>query len=438
MRSTSAFLSLTLSALLIAGCGGGGGGGSEPPASHPPSISNLLYSPATAYQVPNGTATISGTLDFADDGGDITSLRMVSSGGTDVTVPTPALSGYKSGTATGAFEVPVDQVGKYTFEVWMTDSQGSSSNRLSGTFEVMVDDRANTFTKLAVTPPRNLAGIAYSAGLYIVVGAGGTVMTTPDLNNWTVQTSGVAHNLRSVAGSGLRFVAVGNSDAGEGVVIASTDGVSWSVRFTISLSTLSRVIWTGTQFVAVGLQRVDFSSDHYALILTSPDGLIWTQRAAQTVLIGQTGTEIGMNSVASSGHLLVAVGIGPEGYPAAWTSTDAEVWTRRTVPGLLGYNLRDVTWGLGKFVAVGWGGSPAVYSSGDGINWQPNTDSAPLSAMNAVTTGATRYLAVSNTFRETSMDALSWTAVPSTDCGNDVLWDGARYVAVGVSICRSP
>ena len=58
--------------------------------------------------------------------------------------------------------------------------------------------------------------------------------------------------------------------------------------------------------------------------------------------------------------------------------------------------------------------------------------------MNAVTSGAARYLAVSNTYRATSTDAFSWTAVPSIDCGNDVLWDGTRYVAVGGSICRSP
>jgi hypothetical protein len=33
---------------------------------------------------------------------------------------------------------------------------------------------------------------------------------------------------------------------------------------------------------------------------------------------------------------------------------------------------------------------------------------------------------------------LAWTLIPSPDCGNDVLWDGLRYVSVGGSICRSP
>ena len=422
------------------------------PADHPPTIANLRYSPASVYRVPNGTVAIFGTIDFSDAGGDITSLRMVSSGGADLTVPTPGLSGITSGTGSGAFNVSIDQVGKYTFEVWMTDSKGSSSNRLSGTFEVLLDDTATTFTKLFVTPPSVLLGIDRSGGQYVAVGANGTVMTTRDLANWTVQTSGVGHRLNSVAGSGSRFVAIGDNSSGEGVVITSTDGASWTVSYTTGAcqgtvcsapSMLSKVIWTGTRFVAVGQERISPSEGSpgvYALILTSPDGLTWTQQAARTILLGQpsVGPESGMKSVAWSGGLLVTVGMGPDDYPAAWTSADAETWTRRTVPGYFGQNLRDVTWGLGKFVAVGWGGTPAVFSSSDGIIWQANSGGAPLSAMNAVTTGATRYLAVANTLRETSVDGLAWTQVPSTDCGNDVLWDGARYVSVGASICRSP
>lgn len=117
----------------IASCGGGGGGDS----SHPPSLSNLRYSPSTALQVPNGTATISGTVDFADAGGDIVALRLLSSGGADLTVPMPSLGGATSGSATGLFVVPVGQVGKTTFDLWATDDQGHASNRLSGTFEVL-------------------------------------------------------------------------------------------------------------------------------------------------------------------------------------------------------------------------------------------------------------------------------------------------------------
>jgi hypothetical protein len=430
----------------IASCGGGGGGG-EP--IHPPSISNLVYSPATALQAPNGTSIITGTIDFTDAGGDVGALHMVTSAGADLTIETPSLSGIKEGKAVGELVVSVNEIGKYTFEVWMTDAQGNASNRLSGTFEVRPDDSGTNWTKLDVSPPNILLGIARNSGQYMAVGMGGTVMTSPDLNSWAVRTSDVIHNLRSVASSGSRLVAVGDSAIGEPIVISSMDGVTWSVQYRggscgadscATPSMLSSVIWTGTQFIAVGQERIFPGGSAYALILTSPDGLNWTQQAVQAIVLGQPkiGTESGITSVAWSGNLLVAVGIAGDGYPAAWTSTDAEAWTRRTVPGNVGYNLRDITWGTGRFVAVGWGGVPAVFTSSDGINWQGNSGDASLPAMNAVTTGVSNYLAVSNVFREVSADGLAWTVAPSPDCGNDVLWDGLRYVSVGGSICRSP
>lgn len=427
--------------LTLAACGGGG---EEPP--HPPTISNLKYSPATALQAPGGTAPISGTFDFADAGGDITSLRITSSGGVDLTVATPALSSIKSGTGTGTFTVSVDTIGRYTFELWAVDSRGSASNRLSGTFEVLPDDAANTWTRLEVLPPAVLYGVAWDGRQYVAVGARGTVMTSQDLSRWTVQASGVDHTLRSVAASPSRFVAVGDNGS-EAVVLGSTDGASWSVHYRAGglspMRMLSKVIWTGSQFVAVG-QEIFLSVSPiwvpHALILTSPDGVAWTQRARGRIELGDWApSESAMSSVAWSGDLLVAVGIYAS-RSAAWTSPDAENWTRRDMPGAPAFkhNLRDVTWGNGQFVAVGWGGTPAVFTSADGFSWQGNSGSEPLPAMNAVTTGVSRYLAVSNTFRETSVDGTTWTVFPSTDCGNGVLWDGTRYVSVGVSICRSP
>jgi hypothetical protein len=85
MKTLGSLARLCLQALAVMAmisCGGGGGG--EP--DHPPSISALRYSPATALQVPNGTVTITGAIDFSDGGADIASLRMVSSDGADTRV----------------------------------------------------------------------------------------------------------------------------------------------------------------------------------------------------------------------------------------------------------------------------------------------------------------------------------------------------------------
>ncbi len=434
------FFASLLAIFGFAACGGSGGG--EP--DHPPAISNLRFSPASALQAPDGTVTISGTFDFADAGGDIASLRLASNAGDDLTVPTPSLAGRKSGTGTGSFIVSVDKIGKFSFELWATDSRGSSSNRLVGTFEVVPDETASTWTQLAVMPPDVLYGIAWNGSQYVAVGARGTVMTSPDLKTWTARSAGVDHTFRSIATSGARFVAVGHNDRGEAIVISSTDGATWTVQYRAGglnpVNLLTKVIWAGTQFVAVGQEletTISPPNPRFALILTSPDGVSWTQRARRQVAVGDgADPESGMSSIAWSGNLLVAVGI--TNFAAAWTSTDAEVWTRQSVSASGRQYLRDITWGNGRFVAVGWGGAPAVFTSADGITWQGNSGSEPLPAMNAVTTAVNRYLAVSNTHRETSADGLAWSSAPSQDCGNGVLWDGTRYVSVGSSICRSP
>jgi hypothetical protein len=38
----------------------------------------------------------------------------------------------------------------------------------------------------------------------------------------------------------------------------------------------------------------------------------------------------------------------------------------------------------------------------------------------------------------TSGDGLTWVTTPMVNCGNGVVWDGARHVAVGQAVCKSP
>jgi hypothetical protein len=185
----------------------------------------------------------------------------------------------------------------------------------------------------------------------------------------------------------------------------------------------------------------------YALILTSPDGVTWTQRAPLSIRLadswlGAPGS--GMTSVAWSGSTLVAVGIDPGENPAAWYSTNADTWTPVSLPQAAVWlsPLSDITWGNGRFVAVSpvsdFNGHAPVLWSADGINWRSDSAAVKLPPMNAVTAGASEYLAVSNSYRQTSPDSLTWRVFPMSGCGNGVLWDGTRYVSVGDAICRSP
>lgn len=419
-------------------------------SAHAPVITRFTYSPAFTAQVPSGTTTVGWTLGLTDGLGDIARIRIVGTG-IELTVETPQLSGVTAGEASGTFPMSSSEAGFYTFELWAVDSNGSTSSRVSGTLQV-----------LAAQPAGTLYGIAKGDDQYVAVGAGGAVVTSSDLVSWTLSSSGVTHLLRSITASPHGFVAVGDvgSSGGEGVILTSPDGVAWTVRYRAGQCTagscasparLSKVIWSGTQFVVVGDERPSPDAV-YALFLASPDGVTWTQRAAGKILVGDPDYVVPlMTSIAWSGNQFVAVGLdGTDGSPKAWRSTNLEDW----IAADLGYEavallpLGDITWGNERFVAVG---GPGVYNDGttsyghaptfasaDAITWRTGPTTQQLPPVSAVASGASGYMAVGDGHRQTSTDGLNWTVTPMFGCGNGVLWDGSRFVAVGQSICVIP
>jgi hypothetical protein len=150
-----------------------------------------------------------------------------------------------------------------------------------------------------------------------------------------------------------------------------------------------------------------------------------------------------VTSVAWSGSLLVLPSIDVNWDPVVWTSPDAATWTLSrdlTTDVVWSMPFVDVTWGNGRFVALdgpAFNGDSPVFTSTDGLRWLPDTTAANLPMMNAIASKSGEFVAVGTTNLQTSQDGTNWTASPLSGCGNDVLWDGTRYVAVGTSICRS-
>jgi hypothetical protein len=156
--SFSIIFCLVIAVLFISGCGGGGGESapatantptpSEPPTSppastqHVPQISGLQYSPrSTTQNQGNGAVTITATINFTDQGGDVKTAvanRYNDQGvllGTS-TGPLSNLSGVTSGIATAAGDISTTDVGVFTIEIYIIDAAGNSSNKLTGTFTV--------------------------------------------------------------------------------------------------------------------------------------------------------------------------------------------------------------------------------------------------------------------------------------------------------------
>lgn len=107
-----------LLAALLSACGGDGGGDDAAP-----SISNLRYTPTSELQLPGDSATITGTVDFADSGGNVIEMHLSTSAGDSLILPL-SLPGVGKGTLTGSFTVSLDQIGRTSFEVWLQDSAG--------------------------------------------------------------------------------------------------------------------------------------------------------------------------------------------------------------------------------------------------------------------------------------------------------------------------
>lgn len=135
------------------------------------------------------------------------------------------------------------------------------------------------------------------------------------------------------------------------------------------------------------------------------------------------------------------------------SSEDGVTWTKQRDGDFGGSTvlvLEDVTFGNGMFVAVGWdfyNSSGNLYSSTNGIDWQSRTN-ATVSNFYGVTYGGGRFVAVgdgwvpgtfifTNANIYTSEDGMNWTVRNSGSPANDVhtIYDVAygpgRFVAVG-------
>jgi hypothetical protein len=194
-----------------------------------------------------------------------------------------------------------------------------------------------------------LGAITRGNGLFVAAGYK-TILTSPDGLTWTTQETpegipweeagGAKNWLQSVAYGNGTFVAVGDA----GIVLSSPDGVAWTQRVSETTSSLWGVSYGNGTFVAAGS----------GIVLTSPDGATWTQRTTDH-----------FSGVTYANGSFVAVG----GSGMVATSPDGATWTQRTA--VTTDDLLGVSYGNGTFVAVSWQGAIIQSSPASGINLSP-------------------------------------------------------------------
>jgi hypothetical protein len=130
MRVSVAIL-LALFSASIAGCGGASS------ASSTITIHDLSWSPKTA---PLGVlTTFASTFSYEDPSGDLAGADVdwTNPAGQTVALPPGAFtSTMVPGVFSGALQLNAPTAGKYFFDIWLIDSAGHPSNKLTGTVDI--------------------------------------------------------------------------------------------------------------------------------------------------------------------------------------------------------------------------------------------------------------------------------------------------------------
>jgi hypothetical protein len=221
-------------------------------------------------------------------------------------------------------------------------------------------------------------GVAYGNGQFVVAGEGWTtnaagwagtniIVTSADGVNWVQQDATNEWPAAVSYGNG-QFVAVGIY----GGISTSTNGAKWIQRdsgLAREVQTaLSGIAYGDGQFVAVGHSWEPTITNHSGIfkpmILTS-DGATY-----------KVWVDVQLSDFVSTVIL---------------TSTDGVIWTEQQ-SGTERDSLRSVAYGNGQFVCVGWSG--LILTSPDGVNWVKHQSGAQSGLLNAIAYGNGYFVTV--------------------------------------------
>lgn len=241
-------------------------------------------------------------------------------------------------------------------------------------------------------------------GAWLAVLLWGAGVAAAQEQTWSVVARPAGEELWGACYGGNQFVAVGR----QGVILTSPDGLAWTNRVSGTGNWLLGVAYSGTGYVAVGEQGT---------ILTSPDANTWTARAAGGARL---------NNVAYGNGLFLAVG---EGGVVRRSLDGGVTWTTANI-GAEGW-LRAMVFARGEFLLGGQDGTLAATSDGRTFT----RIAATLRGVEALAFEGDSYLlAGEDSLLASSRDGRNWVGVP---CGYNPGDTGpVRLHFRGAAICN--
>jgi hypothetical protein len=208
----------------------------------------------------------------------------------------------------------------------------------------------------------NAPRYSFAVGLLAALTAVFPMRASP-LDTWHARTApSPGIGFQGITFAGGLFVAVGCCGSSTNI-LTSPDGVTWTARHADTTNDLYAVTWGNGTYVAVGYRDDPGQSRYDAAVVTSLDGAVWTgQRLA---------TNAFLRAVTFANGLFVAVG--NDNHPLVMTSTNGTSWSPHPLTNVLFGIPEGVTYGNGLFVAASFSSGP-VLASPDGINWTNRGD----------------------------------------------------------------
>ncbi len=268
-------------------------------------------------------------------------------------------------------------------------------------------------------PSQKLQSVAWSGSVFIAVGSGGGIYSSPDAITWTPSVFPVTGTLKAVIWGGGRFVAVGAD-----LILTSSDGIAWVSQTLRIGSELLSVTWTGNQYVAVG-----GSGTGNRRIVTSPDAVTWTLQK------NVPGSDVILYSVAWENNTLVAVGgyDGSTNLSTIYISTDGVDWTQILHHLKFTAAYFSVIWAHNQFVVCGYGG--VVATSPDGMTWTERESGITTPLYASAWTGSQFVALGADGGFTSSPDGSSWTTAEAGTATQAIvhgmLWADSQLVEVG-------
>ena len=256
-----------------------------------------------------------------------------------------------------------------------------------------------------------IQGAAASPNLLLLTGAAGLVETSPNGTNWTQRSISAGNDtlLRKVLAVEDRILGFSGS-----AQVRSTTGRSWANWLVGAFTAGNDALYTNGLLITVGTDELGQPT---RISVSTNRGDSFTDLS-----FGNLGQLYGLTF---ANGLYVTTGDRPGGSNAVvLTSTNGLNWTFRN--SNTNVALWDVAYGNSQFVAVGTTGGA---KSTDGITWTPN----PGAKGESMTFGAGKFVAV-GAGASVSTDGITWTNTLTNAVSlENVRYASGTFVAVGPS-----